>query len=220
MARKHTAVLGIYEDYSTVENAVDVLKEAGFRNTDVSVLFPQRAGSKEFARDKGTRAPEGAVAGAGTGALLGGTLGWLAGIGALAIPGLGPIIAAGPLMASLAGIGVGGAVGGIGGALIGMGIPENLAKRYEIRVKEGGMLLSVHSDNPEWAKRAMDILERTGAQDISSAGDAVDYIRSGFPLSAAAPTPEDDASDTTVQEEVTGVAAVSKDSGDRPLYEI
>jgi hypothetical protein len=166
-----------------VENAVDVLKEAGFRNTDISVLFPEKAGSKSFAHDKGTRAPEGAAAGAGTGAILGGTLGWLVGIGALAIPGLGPFIAAGPLMAALAGVGVGGAVGGITGALIGMGIPEHKAKHYEVRVKEGGILLSVHSDNADWTKRAKDILERTGAQDISSTGEAggtasADYTRS------------------------------------------
>jgi hypothetical protein len=145
------------------------------------VLFPQRAGSKDFAHTKGTRVPEGAAAGAGTGALLGGALGWLVGIGTLAIPGLGPFIAAGPIMAALAGMGMGGAVGGITGALIGMGIPERRAKHYEVRVKEGGILLSVHSDDSDWAKRAKGILERTGAQDISSTGEA-DYIRSDKPL--------------------------------------
>jgi hypothetical protein len=180
MAQK-ISVLGIYSNYSSVENAVDVLKEAGFRNTDISVLFPEKAGSKSFAHDKGTRAPGGAVAGAGTGAIVGGTLGWLVGIGALAIPGLGLFIAAGPLMAALAGMGVGGAVGGITGALIGLGIPEHKAKHYEVRVKEGGILLSVHSDNADWTKRAKEILERTGAQDISSTGEAsasADYVRS------------------------------------------
>jgi hypothetical protein len=185
MTQKKAAVLGIFTNYSSVENAVDVLKEAGFRNTDISVLFPQKAGSKEFAHDKGTRAPEGAAAGAGTGALLGGALGWLVGIGALAIPGLGPFIAAGPIMVALAGAGAGGAVGGITGALIGLGIPEHEAKRYEVRVKEGGILLSVHSDNSDWTKRAKEILQRAGAQDISSTGEAaVDYIRSGGPLSS------------------------------------
>ncbi len=189
MAQKHTAVLGIYTSYSSVENAVDILKEAGFRNSDISVLFPEKAGSKEFAHSKGTRAPEGAAAGAGTGAVLGGALGWLVGTGALAIPGLGLVIAAGPIMAALAGIGVGGAVGGITGALIGLGIPEHEAKRYEVRVKEGGILLSVHSDNSDWTKRAREILERTGAQDISSTGEAsVNYIRSGGPLSAGTTT--------------------------------
>jgi uncharacterized membrane protein YsdA (DUF1294 family) len=176
------AVLGIYPNYSSVENGVDVLKESGFRNTDISVLFPEKVVSKDFAQKKHTRAPEGAAAGAGTGAILGGTLGWLVGIGALAIPGLGPIIAAGPIMAALAGVGVGGAVGGITGALIGMGIPEHEAKRYEVRVKEGGILLSVHSDNADWTKRAKDILERTGAQDISVTGEGgADYVRGDRP---------------------------------------
>jgi hypothetical protein len=187
MSGKNTAVLGIYPDYPSVENAVDVLKEAGFRNKDISVLFPEKAGSKSFAHDKGTRAPEGAAAGAGTGAIVGGALGWLVGIGALAIPGLGLFVAAGPIMAALAGVGVGGAVGGIAGALIGMGIPEHEAKRYEVRVKEGGILLSVHSDNADWTKRAKEILERTGAQDISSTGEAgADYVRSDRALAQKA----------------------------------
>ncbi|MBI2818281.1 MAG: DUF3341 domain-containing protein [Acidobacteria bacterium] len=178
MAEK-IAVLGVYPNYFSVEKAVDILKEAGFRNTDISVLFPEKAGSKSFAHDKGTRAPEGAVAGAGTGAVVGGALGWLVGIGALAIPGLGPFIAAGPIMAALAGIGVGGTVGGIAGALIGMGIPEHKAKHYEVRVKEGGILLSVHSDNADWTKRAKEILERTGAQDILSTEEGrADYLKS------------------------------------------
>jgi hypothetical protein len=182
MAGKNTAVFGIYSSYGQLESAVDALKAAGFRNTDISVLFPENVGSKDFAHQKGTKAPEGATTGAGTGALIGGGLGWLAGIGALAIPGLGPFIAAGPIMAALAGAGVGGAVGGITGALIGMGIPEYEAKRYEGRVKSGGILLSVHSDNSDWTKRAKEILERTGAQDISSTGEAkADYGNSDKP---------------------------------------
>ena len=182
MAGKNTAVFGIYSSYGQVESAVDALRAAGFRNTDISVLFPENVGSKDFAHQKRTKAPEGATTGAGTGALIGGGLGWLAGIGALAIPGLGPFIAAGPIMAALAGAGVGGAVGGITGALIGMGIPEYEAKRYEGRVKEGGILLSVHSDNSDWTKRAKGILERTGAQDISSTGEAkADYGNSDKP---------------------------------------
>src|SRR6202023_1040975 len=168
MAGKNTAVFGIYSSYGQVESAVDALRAAGFRNTDISVLFPENVGSKDFAHQKGTNAPEGATTGAGTGALIGGGLGWLAGIGALAIPGLGPFIAAGPIMAALAGAGVGGAVGGVTGALIGMGIPEYEAKRYEGRVTKGGILLSVHSDNSDWTKRAKDILVRTGADDVSS----------------------------------------------------
>jgi hypothetical protein len=172
MAGKNTAAFGIYSSRAAVENAVAALKTAGYRNTDISVLFPENAGSKDFAHEKNTKAPEGATAGATGGAVLGGALGWLAGIGALAIPGLGPFIAAGPIMAALAGAGVGGAVGGVTGALIGMGVPEYEAKRYEGRVKDGGILLSVHCDNSEWTKRAKDILEQTGGEDVSSTGEA------------------------------------------------
>jgi len=171
MAGKNTAVFGIYAAYSAVDAAVDALRAAGFRNTDISVMFPENVGTKDFAHEKGTKAPEGATTGAGTGAVLGGAVGWLAGIGALAIPGVGPFIAAGPIMAALAGAGVGGAVGGLTGALVGMGIPEYEAKRYEGRVNKGGILLSVHSDNSEWTKRAEAILARTGAEDISSTGE-------------------------------------------------
>jgi hypothetical protein len=128
MAGKNTAVFGIYRDRVSVENAVDVLRQENFRNTDISVLFPENQGTKDFAHEKNTKAPEGAAASAGSGAVIGGTLGWLTGIGALAIPGLGPFIAAGPIVAALAGVGVGGAIGGVTGALIGMGIPEYEAK--------------------------------------------------------------------------------------------
>jgi Protein of unknown function (DUF3341) len=166
------AVFGIYPTYASVETAVDTLKREGFRSTDISVLFPANVGGRDFAHEKGTKAPEGASTGAGTGAVAGGVLGWLAGIGALAIPGVGPFIAAGPIMAALAGASVGGAVGGIAGALIGMGIPEYEAKRYEGRVKDGGILLSVHTDDSDWADRAKKVLERTGATDIASASEA------------------------------------------------
>jgi hypothetical protein len=172
MSAKNTAVFGIYPTYSAVEIGVDGLKAAGFSNRDISVLFPQSAGSKDFAHEKGTKAPEGATTGAGTGVVLGGALGWLLGVGALAIPGLGLFVAAGPIMATLAGAGVGGTVGGITGALIGMGIPEYEAKRYEGRVKDGGILLSVHCDSSDWTKQAKETLKRTGAQDISSTGEA------------------------------------------------
>src|SRR5438477_1155618 len=172
MAGKNTAAFGIYRDRVSVENAVDALRAADFRNTDISVLFPENEGTKDFAHEKHTKAPEGTATGATSGAVIGGSLGWLVGIGALAIPGLGPLIAAGPIVAALTGVGVGGAVGGITGALIGMGIPEYEAKRYEGRVKQGGMLLSVHSDDSEWTKKAKEILERTGAQDVSSTGEA------------------------------------------------
>jgi hypothetical protein len=179
----NTAVFGIYPTYASVENGVDALKIAGFRNTDISVLFPGNVGTKDFAHEKNTKAPEGAAAGAGTGALVGGALGWLAGIGALAIPGLGPFIAAGPIIAALAGVGVGGTIGGLTGALIGMGIPEYEAKRYEGRIKDGGILLSVHSDDPNWTKKAEEILKNTGAQDIASTGEAsADYAVSDKPM--------------------------------------
>ncbi len=190
MAGKNTAVFGLYSNYSSVESAVDALQAAGFRNTDISVLFPENVGtadpSKDFAVRKGTKAPEGTATGATTGAVVGGGLGWLAGIGALAIPGLGPFIAAGPIMAALAGVGVGGAIGGIAGALIGMGIPEYEAKRYEGRIKEGGILLSVHSDSSDWTKRAKQILEQTGAQDISSTGESKgDFSNTDEPMPKA-----------------------------------
>jgi hypothetical protein len=172
MAGKHKAVFGIYPSQASAEAAVDVLKNAGFRNTDISVLFPDYQGTRAFAINKQTKTPEGALAGGIAGGVIGGTLGWLAGIGALAIPGVGPFIAAGPIMAMLGGIGVGGVAGGIAGALIGMGLPEYEAKRYEGRIRKGGILLSVHCDNSEWIKRAKTILEQTGAEDISTEGEA------------------------------------------------
>src|ERR1700675_1576136 len=185
---KNKSVFGIYSSRSGVENAVTALKDAGFQHSDVSVLLPENLGNREIATEKNTKAPEGATTGAGSGAVIGGTLGWLVGIGALAIPGLGPFIAAGPIMAALAGVGAGSAVGGITGALIGMGIPEHEANRYEVRVKEGGILLSVHSDNSDWTKRAKEILERTGAQEISSTGEgSVDYVRSEKPPARTTP---------------------------------
>ena len=171
MAGKNTAAFGIYKSNSAAEAAVDRLTAAGFSNQDVSVLMADRQGSKEFAAEKNTKAPEGATAGVGVGGAVGGTLGLLAGIGALAIPGIGPLIAAGPIMGALAGLGVGGAVGGLVGALVGLGIPEYEAKRYEGRVKDGGVLLSVHCDSSEEASRAKDILKATGAEDISSSGE-------------------------------------------------
>jgi hypothetical protein len=172
MSGKNTAVFGIYPSYANVESGVEGLRAAGFSNKDISVLFPESAGSRDFAHEKGTKAPEGASAGAGTGIVLGGALGWLLGIGALTIPGIGPFIAAGPIVAALAGAGVGGTVGVVAGALAGMGIPEYEAKRYEGRVKDGGILLSVHSDSSNETKRARLILEATGARDISSTGEA------------------------------------------------
>ena len=172
MEDKKVAVFGIYRGVSEAERGVDALVERGsFSNSDVSVLMPDRQSSKEFAHEKHTKAPEGTTTGAVTGGTIGGTLGLLAGIGALAIPGLGPFIAASPIMAALAGVGVGGTVGGLVGALVGMGIPEYEAKRYEGRVKDGGVLLSVHCATSEDITRAKDILKQTGADDISSSGE-------------------------------------------------
>lgn len=169
---KNISVFGIYANELDTADCIDDLRSAGFRNTDVSVLYSENAGNKDLAHEKNTKAPEGAALGASSGAVVGGALGWLAGIGALAIPGLGPFIAAGPIMALLSGIGVGGAFGGITGALIGAGMPEYEAKRYEGRIRRGGVLLSVHCDNSEWEKTAKEILARTGAQDISSSAEA------------------------------------------------
>src|ERR1017187_2800052 len=184
MAGKNTAAFGIYSDRIQVEQGIATLLAARFRNEDISVLFPDNAGTKDFAHEKGTKAPEGATVGGGAGGAIGGTLGLLVGIGALAIPGLGPFIAAGPIMAALAGMGVGGAVGGLVGALVGMGIPEYEAKRYDGRVRRGGILVSVHGDNSEWVGRAKDILKQTGAEDIASAGEASsDYGKTDKPLS-------------------------------------
>lgn len=183
MAGRNTAVFGIYPSTAEVDAAVDSLRAAGFRNTDISVLFPDNKGTKDFAHEKNTKAPEGTAAGGAAGAIAGGALGWLAGIGAIAIPGIGPFIAAGPIVAALAGIGAGTALGGIVGALVGMGIPEYEAKRYEGRVRTGGILLSVHADNSEWVSHAKRILHDTGATDIASANEAsADFAASDKPL--------------------------------------
>ena len=183
MAGKNTAAFGIYRNRSSAENGVDALRQEGFRNTDISVLFPENEGTKDFAHEKNTKAPEGATTGVVSGGIAGGVLGWLTGIGALAIPGLGPLIAAGPIVAALAGAGALGAVGGMIGALAGMGIPEYEAKRYEGRIKKGGILLSVHCDNSEWTKKAKQILEDSGAEDVSSTGEATaDFSKTDRPM--------------------------------------
>ncbi|MDB6131751.1 MAG: hypothetical protein JWM04_2858 [Verrucomicrobiales bacterium] len=166
------AVFCIARSEFQAESIVNELKVAGFSDNDISVLFPDKTGTKDFAHEHHTKAPEGATAGAGTGGVLGGALGWLAGIGALAIPGAGPFIAAGPIMAALGGAAVGAAVGGITGALIGMGIPEYEAKRYEGKIKAGNILISVHTENSQEAKRSKDIFEELGAHDISTTTEA------------------------------------------------
>jgi hypothetical protein len=172
MENKSTAVYGIYRNLERAESAVDHLIEEGFSNSDVSVLVADSDTTRDFAHRKATKAPEGTATGATAGGVLGGTLGLLVGIGALAIPGLGPLIAAGPIMATLAGVGAGGTLGGLVGALVGAGIPEYEAKRYEGQVKDGGVLLSVHCDTSEEIKRAKDFLKATGAEDISASGEA------------------------------------------------
>jgi hypothetical protein len=179
----NTAVYGLYKDQDGVEEAVAALQDAGFRNTDISVLLPANTGSKDFGHEKNTKAPEGALTGGGSGAAIGGTLGWLAGIGMLAIPGIGPFIAAGPIMGLLAGVGVGGTVGSMIGALIGMGLPEYEAKRFEGRIRQGGILLSVHCDTSDWVKRAKNLLANTGATDVAAASEApADFMVTDKPL--------------------------------------
>ncbi len=165
------SVFGILKTQADVEKTVDVLREAGFRSLDISVLMPKMGDTKSFAHKKETKAPEGATTGAATGVVVGTGLGWLVGIGALAIPGVGPLIAAGPIVAAMAGAGVGGAIGGVTGGLIGLGIPEYVAKRYEGFVKDGGILLSVHTDDSDWREKAKDILKICGARDISSSDE-------------------------------------------------
>lgn len=177
MKKGNTVVFGIFADRLVLDRSVEALKTAGFRNSDISVLMSDSNSTREFAHEKRTKAPEGTAAGATAGAVTGGALGWLTGIGALAIPGIGPFIAAGPIMAALAGAGVGGVVGGISGALIGMGIPEYEAKRYEGFVKNGGILLSVHTDDSGWTTKAKDILNQNGAKDVSSTHEVHDKNR-------------------------------------------
>ncbi len=174
MKKGNAAVFGIYKTRGQVEMAIESLRDAGYRVSDISVLMPKSSTSDDLAHVKETKAPEGATAGAGTGAVLGGALGWLVGAGAIALTGFAPLIAAGPIMAALAGAAAGGTVGGVTGALVGWGIPEYEAKRFEGLVREGGILLSVHADDREWAKKAKVILEQSGAADIASAGEEKD----------------------------------------------
>lgn len=169
MAKK--SVFCLVKDEGQACRIIEELRTAGFSNNDISVLLPDKGSTREFAHTKGTKAPEGAATGAGTGGVLGGVLGWLVGIGALAIPGLGPFVAAGPIMAALSGAAVGGAAGGLIGSLIGLGIPEYEAKRYESRLREGRILLAVHSENSNETKHAKEIFERAGAEDIASSAE-------------------------------------------------
>lgn len=163
-----TAVFCIAPTETSAQNIVTRLKTSGFADNDISVLFPDKTSTRDFAHEKNTKAPEGATAGAGAGGVIGGTLGLLAGIGMLAIPGVGPFIAAGPIMAALSGAAVGAAAGGIAGALIGMGIPELEAKRYEGKIRGGNILISVHAASGERVTAAKEIFERAHASDIST----------------------------------------------------
>ncbi len=169
---KKLVVFGLFDNRQQVERAIDGLRTEGFRESDLSALLPDLADTKQLAHEKHTKAPEGALAGAATGGVLGGTLGLLVGIGALAIPGLGPFIAAGPIVATLAGAGAGGAVGTLTGALVGLGIPEYEAKRYESFLNKGGALLAVHADDSDWAQRAKTTLERLGAKSVDKTSEA------------------------------------------------
>jgi len=183
MAVKNISAFGIYPDQTTVNEAVQALKDAGFRKTDISVLFPENLGSKDFAHERHTKAPEGAVAGGSSGAVIGAALGWLAGAGSLAIPGLDSLMVAGPVVGMLSGMGIGTTLGGLTGAIAGLSVPEYEAKRYEGRVRNGGILLSVHCDNAEWAKTARAVLKKTGGADISTTGEArADFARTERPL--------------------------------------
>ena len=171
MENKKTAVFGLCSGPAAAESVVEALVKSGFPNNAISVLLADIQSTKDFAHEKHTKAPEGTATGVATDGVVGGTLGLLAGIGALAIPGVGPFIAAGPIMGALAGLGVGGAVGGLIGALVGMGIPEYEAKRYEGRLKDGGILLSVHCDTADQITRAKAILTANGVTDIASTGE-------------------------------------------------
>ena len=198
------SALCLVDNEDQAEAIVESLERKGFSDKDVSVLFPDKESSRDFAHKKATKMPEGVTLGAGTGGAVGTTIGLLAGIGALAIPGLGPFIAAGPIMAALSGGAIGAGVGGLTGALVGLGIPEYEAKRYEGKVKDGGILISVHSDNNHEINRAKTVFKELGAHDISAAGEAHADLN-GRDVS--------DPGDTTLHEDAPGAIRES----DRPL---
>jgi hypothetical protein len=210
----HTAVYGIYSTRQDAEMAVDAMRAAGFRAGDISVLFPDNEGTKDIGHEKHTKAPEKATAGAAIAGIAGGAVGWLAGIGALAIPGIGPFIAAGPIMAALAGLGAGSVVGGLTGALIGAGIPEYEAKRYEGRIRNGGILLSVHCDDDLMISRAKELLKHTGAQDIAAAAEG--RVRGG-PSESAPVHDHDDRRHVTERPVMRETATVNRDFVDHEV---
>jgi len=183
MAIRNIAAFGIYQDEDAVGAAVEALKSTGFRRTDISVLFPENLGLKDLAHERHTKAPEGAVAGGTSGAIIGAALGWLAGAGSLSVTGLDPFVVAGPVIAMLGGMGLGTTLGGLTGALVGSAVPEYEAKRYVGRVGKGGILLSVHCDSTDWAKTAQTVLKQTGAAEVSTAAEArADFGRTDKPL--------------------------------------
>ena len=188
MATTNISAYGIYRDSQAVADAVAAMRESGFRSTDISVLYSDNLGSKDFAHEKHSKAPEGAVAGGGTGAVAGAAFGWVLGAGSLLVPGLEPFVTAGPVMGMLGGMGAGVALGGLTGAMVGAGIPEYEAKRYTGKLRKGGILVSVHCDNSRWAKTARELLKRTGATHISTKSEArADFARSEKPLPRTRP---------------------------------
>lgn len=182
--KNNISVYGIFKNRSQMNEGLRMFRDARYRPEDVSVLLPETPGTKDMGVENSTKSPEGAAVGGAAGAVAGGVLGWVVGIGALAIPGVGPLLAAGPIMAAMAGMGAGAALGGVTGALVGIGIPEYEAQRYEGRVKDGGILVSIHCDNPEWAEKAKQIFQVTGAEDISQSSEArADYLATDRPVS-------------------------------------
>jgi hypothetical protein len=212
MSTKNTAVFGLYATAGTAEAAVDHLLARGFTNAAISVLLPDDESTRAFAHEKHTKAPEGTATGVTAGGVIGGSLGLLAGIGALAIPGVGPLIAAGPIVASLAGLGIGGAVGGIVGALVGMGIPEYEAKRYEGAVKGGGTLLSVHCDTSDQVDVAKRALKETGATDIASTTEASSPDTAGGRETFGNLSSTDARTEPIVERERVGTGTIDLDS--------
>jgi hypothetical protein len=183
MSGANISAYGIYQDESTVNDAVQAFKSSGFRDTDISILLPENLGSKDFAHEKHSKAPEGAVAGGGSGAVIGAAAGWLAGMGSIMLPGLEAIAAVGPVLGMFSGMGVGVLAGGLTGAIAGAAIPEYEAKRFSGRVRKGGILLSIHCDNATWARKAKDLLKTTGARHIAAASEArADFATSQKPL--------------------------------------
>lgn len=208
MSGRNNAVFGIFLTRETAEEAVSALRSEGFRNTDISALLPDNVGTKDLGVEKATKAPETGVVGAGSGAVLGGVFGWLAGIGVLAVPGIGPLVAGGPIVAAFAGAGAAGALGGVVGALLGFGMPEYEAKRYEGRVKRGGVLLSIHCDSSDWVKRAEKILKRAGAEDIASSREAsADFGQSDRPAHRTRTPISDETTSQTIVGDKTNATA-------------